>query len=46
MSPWQNTLSIGADDVGLHSIVDRPIENDENTSGGRFLCDLSCVFQF
>ena len=25
MPPWQNTLSIGADDVGFHSTLGRPI---------------------
>ena len=25
MPPWQDTLSIGADDVGFHSTVGRPI---------------------
>ena len=33
MPPWQNTLSIGADDAGFHSTVGRPMANVGNTSG-------------
>ena len=43
---WQNTLSIGADDVGFYLTVGRPIVHVENASGSRFLFNLSCVFQF
>ena len=46
MPLWQNTLSIGADNVGFYSTVGRPIENVENTSGSRFLFNLNCFFQF
>ena len=41
---WQNTLSIGADDVDFKSTVGRPIANVENTSSSRFLFNLSCFF--
>ena len=40
MPPWQNTLSIGADDAGFHSTVGRPIANVGNTSGSWFLFNL------
>ena len=35
MPLWQNTLSIGADDVGFHSTVGRPMPDVENISGSR-----------
>ena len=46
MPLWQNTLSMGADNVGIHSTVGRHIANVQNTSGSRFLFNLNCLFQF
>ena len=40
MPPWQNTLSIGADDAGFHFTVGRPMANVGNTSGSWFLFNL------
>ena len=42
----QNTLSIGADDLGFDSTVGRHIANVKNTSGTWFLFNLNCFFQF